>query len=194
MLITGTGGIIAGVAASVIANYLYLLSLPIFVAWGAMGIFLGLFLIKAIPNLQPRAGLIGGGVGGLLGGILFVWFSFVINEAAGRILGAMAIGCFIGTMISLAENLFKEAWVEIEWQENEKSIIGLGKKPIIIGTASESDILLPKQSGFSQIIGRITFEKGVIYYNDEKKGTKTLLRNGSKIELGGIKITVNAVK
>jgi hypothetical protein len=72
------GGAIAGVMSSLIANYLYIFSIPRFFAWSAMGALLGLFLIKSIPNLPLKSGVTGGAVGGLIGGLLFMLRCFPI--------------------------------------------------------------------------------------------------------------------
>jgi Ca-activated chloride channel family protein len=116
------------------------------------------------------------------------------GEGVGRILDAMAIGFFVGLMIALSEDFFKEAWLEIEWQKNEKSTVSLGERPIIIGSSSESDIYLSIADGFPPVVGEISFKEKVITYTDYMSKKNTLLKNGSKITLGRIVITVNAVK
>ncbi|CAK8723252.1 MAG: hypothetical protein CDV28_103107 [Candidatus Electronema aureum] len=106
----------------------------------------------------------------------------------------MAIGFFVGLMIDLSEDFFKEAWLEIEWQKNEKSTVSLGKRPIIIGSSQEADIYLPATNGFSSVVGEISFKDKAITYTDYMNKKNTLLKNGSKITLGRIIITVNAIK
>ena len=193
LLIAVSGGTIAGLTAAILANYLFIFALPRAIAWGLMGLLLGTFMTRVIPNLSIKSGAIGGIVGGTIGGILFTIFSFALDEMLGRILGAVAIGFFIGLMISLIEEILREAWLTVEWNSNEKANISLGEKPIILGSSAEADIYLPKEQNFPPITAIMKIENGKLWFENKINNQITELENGKKIQLGTINILVHII-
>ena len=193
LLIAVSGGTIAGLTAAILANYLFIFALPRAIAWGLMGLLLGTFMTRVIPNLSIKSGAIGGIVGGTIGGILFTIFSFALDEMLGRILGAVAIGFFIGLMISLIEEILREAWLTVEWNSNEKANISLGEKPIILGSSAEADIYLPKEQNFPPITAIMKIENGKLLFENKINNQITELENGKKIQLGTINILVHII-
>ncbi len=63
----------------------------------------------------------GGGVGGVLGGCLFILFAYNLSGTAGRLAGCAAIGFWIGIMLVVAETLFNKAWLVISYDTGVKS-------------------------------------------------------------------------
>lgn len=133
------------------------------------------------------AGLLGGIIGGA-----FFRFSFgLIPEILSRFIGVGIVGFFIGLMISIFEEILREAWLTIDYGNNEKINISLGKKPLILGSSSSADIYLPKDKNYPAITAEVVFDKSKVIINNKINNQVTELRNGSKIGFGTILIIVN---
>lgn len=193
LLIAIFGGTIAGLVAAILANYLFVFALPRFISWGVMGLIIGVLLTKVVPNLKVKSAAIGGIFGGAMGGGLFLLFSSGMNENLGRVLGAITIGFFIGTMISLFEEILREAWLTVDWGNNEKRTISLGESPILLGSSADADIYLPQEKGFLPETAMIKIENGKVWFENKISRQTTELINGKKIELGAITIIVNII-
>jgi hypothetical protein len=104
----GLFGLIAGAISGAIAQGIYAgigpNELLRVICWGIAGSLLGLGLAQRIPNLGALRGMGGGGVGGLLGGCLFILFAYTLSGTVGRSVGCAAIGFWIGIMLVVAEN------------------------------------------------------------------------------------------
>jgi Ca-activated chloride channel family protein len=90
-------GLIAGAVAGAIAQGVYGGIGPTeglrVICWGMAGGLLGYGLSFRIPNLGHACGLLGGLAGGVIGGGLFLIFTFGLsNQVVGRLLGLTAIG------------------------------------------------------------------------------------------------------
>jgi len=187
IMIASVGGSIAGLVSGVVANYLFVMALPLSVAWAFMGLLLSISLTKVVPNLKLKSSIIGGLLGGLLGGIFFILLSDIFGEVFGRITGAMMIGFFIGIMISIFEEIYREAYLIIEWNAKERSDVTLGQKPIIIGSSKEADIYF---NNVPSILATITFNQGEIKYNDKINNKSTLLSNNQEFSVRGVNMKV----
>jgi len=103
------------------------------VAWTLLGALVGRGMAVFVPNLDSRRALVGGGVGGALGAIGFLWAAGTVGEVAGRLLGAAILGGCIGLMIALIEAACREAWLEITYGPRETRLVSLGHEPVSIG-------------------------------------------------------------
>jgi len=187
-------GFIAGFIAGAIAQSTYTIIGPTeflrAICWGIAGGLLGFGLSFRIPNLGHLRGLGGGAIGGVIGGCLFILFTFLIGLTAGRLLGIAAIGFFIGLMIVLAEAVFRDAWLVVHWTPTEQKTISLGAKPVIIGSSDESHIYLRKDQGFPAIAAKVYIEAGKIVFDNQMNNQKQTLTNSNKIKLGELMIEV----
>ena len=194
-------GFLGGVAGGVIAQATYQFIGPTeilrILCWGMAGGFLGFGIGQQIPNLGRARGFIGGAIGGLVGACLFILFTFLIDVAAGRLLGITAIGFFIGIMIVLAESVLRRAWIVVNWSEHESIKLPLSGEPVLLGSSSECRICLEKKD-FPPVTAKIYLEKKkVIMQFDEvmrqEKSMKILrheLSNGDIRKFGRITIEV----
>ncbi len=199
-LIKGSAmGLIIGLLAGLFAQLLFV-NLPENIAflsrifcWGLLGSAMGWSVSKTVPNYPSLRAALGGLIGGLIGGLTFSFFNLLFPEVFARIVGATIIGFFIGIMISILEELFREAWLLVEWNKSDKIQIGLGGKPIILGSSNEADIYLPKDK-FPAVTAMIHLDNGKIVFEDKIKKTTTELRSGSTFKVEGINITVQTKK
>ena len=135
--------------------------------------------------------MIAGFLGGIFGGAAFRFSFGFIPEMFSRFIGVAIIGLFIGLMISIFEELLREAWLTIEYGNNERTYISLGEKPIVIGSSPKADIYLPKEKNYPPVTAIIKVEKSKVIIENKIDNKRTELRNGSKIGLGYIEIIVN---
>lgn len=189
-------GLVAGGIAQAIFTVLGATEILRVICWGIAGGLLGFGLSFPIPNLDKIRGLAGGFFGGIIGGGLFIGFSLWMGEIIGRIFGLAAIGFFIGLMIVLIEAVFREAWLIVNYSENEQKIVTLGSQPVILGSSNKAHIYLPKSQGYTPTTAKIYLEnKQIFIHFDEEYGKKMKnltqeLTNGDKRKLGNISIEI----
>jgi len=185
-------GIIAGAVSGAIAQAIYLINpySEIFrtVCWGLMGALAGWFLSYSIPNLGVKKGISAGSLGGLTGGFLFVLASKILPQFAGRLFGIGILGFALGLALVIVEMLFREGYLEIIWNNYEKTSISLGSKPVTIGGGN--DDIYVKNLPSKYII--VSFDKGKITYLESATKKSMDLKDGSKITIGKIEIAVHA--
>lgn len=198
-------GFLAGLIAGAIAQSTYTTigstEFLRVICWGIAGGLLGFGLSFRIPNLGKLRGLGGGTLGGVIGGCLFILFTFLTNVVIGRLLGLAAIGFFIGLMIVLVEAVFREAWLVVHWTPSEKTTISLGNKPILIGSSEDAHIYLRKDQGYPAITAKIYLEKGkiIMQFDEEMQKLKPMkilkheLSNGDRRKLGSVTFEVKTI-
>lgn len=179
--------VIAG--STVEANPTILQDLTTVLAWSILGLLLGTGMAQFVPNLARLKGLLGGGVGGLIGATIFLLMAGLLSELMGRLLGAGSVGFFVGLMVAFAE-LGKEAWLVVHWGPQDKSYVTLGKDPVLIGAARNAHIYFPKQQGFPEEMGVVTFNHGTVEFHNKVTGRKQILRGGSQWTVGRVVIEV----
>ncbi|MBL0237905.1 MAG: hypothetical protein IPQ02_15180 [Saprospiraceae bacterium] len=161
--------------------------------WGIMGAGLGISTSRIIPNYPKSKGKVAGFVGGILGGILFVLSNSIFPESIARFIGIGFIGFLIGLLISIVELLYREAYLTLKWSANESSSMSLGSKNLILGSSPNADIYLPSEKGYLDITAIITFKNGIVQIEDKLSNRILNLKNGSKINLGFVEITINTI-
>ncbi len=163
--------------------------------WGIAGCLLGLGLSKRIPNLGMLRGAGGGGVGGLLGGCLFILFAYTLSGAAGRLAGCGAMasrpasyGFWIGIMLVVAETLFNKAWLVISDDAGTNRTLTIGAEPVTFGSDDNLSIIcIPN---ISPLAMRFQLEAGQIVCENFDNGAVTYLRSGDQKRIGNCTITV----
>ncbi|UNU25347.1 hypothetical protein [Microcoleus vaginatus] len=190
----GLFGLIAGAISGAIAEGIYsgigdgnneLLRV---ICWGIAGSLLGLGLAQRIPNLGALRGTGGGGVGGVLGGCLFILFAYNLSGTAGRLAGCAAIGFWIGIMLVVAETLFNKAWLVISYDTGANRTLTLGSEPITFGSDENLSIIcIPNVSPLAM---RFQLEAGQIVCENLESGAVSYLRSGDQKKIGNCTITV----
>ncbi len=188
----GLFGLIAGAVSGAIAEAIYsglgpneLLRV---ICWGIAGSLLGLALSKRIPNLGMLRGAGGGGVGGVLGGCLFILFAYTLSGTVGRLAGCGAIGFWIGIMLVVAETLFNKAWLVISYDNGVNRTLTIGAEPVTFGSDDNLSIIcIPN---ISPLAMRFQLEAGQIVCENFDSGAVTYLRSGDQKKLGNCTITV----
>ncbi|MEG4021635.1 FHA domain-containing protein [Microcoleus sp. S13C4] len=190
----GLFGLIAGAISGAIAEGIYsgigdgnneLLRV---ICWGIAGSLLGLGLGQRIPNLGALRGTGGGGVGGVLGGCLFILFAYNLSGTAGRLAGCAAIGFWIGIMLVVAETLFNKAWLVISYDTGANRTLTLGSEPITFGSDENLSIIcIPN---VSPVAMRFQLEAGQIVCENLDSGAVSYLRSGDQKKIGNCTITV----
>ncbi len=190
----GLFGLIAGAISGAIAEAIYsgigegdneLLRV---ICWGIAGSLLGLGLAQRIPNLGALRGMGGGGVGGVLGGCLFILFGYNLSDTAGRLAGCAAIGFWIGIMLVVAETLFNKAWLVISYDTGANRTLTLGSEPITFGSDENLSIIcIPNVSPLAM---RFQLEAGQIVCENVDSGAVSYLRSGDQKKIGNCTITV----
>ena len=188
----GLFGLIAGAVSGAIAEAIYsgigpneLLRV---VCWGIAGSLLGLALSKRIPNLGMLRGAGGGGVGGVLGGCLFILFAYSLSGTVGRLAGCGAIGFWIGIMLVVAETLFNKAWLVISYDNGVNRTLTIGAEPVTFGSDDNLSIICIPH--ISPLAMRFQLEAGQIVCENFDNGAVTYLRSGDQKKLGNCTITV----
>ena len=192
-------GALAGFIAGSIAQWLYQqeigsLEFQNYVlrtfCWGLAGALIGAILSRTVPNLGLKRGAVAGFVGGAVGGIGFLVVSGLFQVTAGRFVGVAILGAALGIAMYLAENLFREASLEVIWAPNETSRVSLGAQPISIG-GGEDHVFV---RSLSPHVSSIVFQNGQIEHIETASGKRTPLQDGSRLRIGPINLVVHAAK
>ena len=201
LLLTLLFGALAGLVSGAAGQALYELAHPGYfkfyvlriVGWALSGLLLGAILSQRIPNLGMARGAVAGAVGGAAGcvGALVTWEVVPYSaEFLGRIIGFGLLGLALGLAIHIAENMFREACVEVEWAPNETTRISLGSTPVTVG-GGEDHIFI---RGLPHHVSSIVFSNGQIEHIETANGKRTPLEDGSRLRIGGKYMVVHASK
>lgn len=158
--------------------------------WALMGALLGALLSRPVPNLGLLRGLIAGAVGGGLGGIGFLLVGRVLPDAIGRLVGIGTLGLALGLAMIVVEKLFREASLEVIWAPNESTNFNLGAQAVTIGGGEDHVFVRGLPPRFASIV----FANGVIEYVEAATGTRTPLKDGSRLEIGKLNLVIHAAK
>lgn len=158
--------------------------------WGLAGALIGAILSRAVPNLGLRRGSLAGFIGGAVGGVGFLIFSSIFQDVLGRLVGVATLGAALGLAMYLAENLFREASLEVIWAPNETSTVSLGAQPVTIGGGEDHIFVrnLPPH------VSTIVFQNGQIEHIETANGKRTPLNDGSHLRIGPLNLVVHAAK
>jgi hypothetical protein len=189
----GFFGLIAGAVSGAIAEGIYSGIDPTneflrVICWGIAGSLLGLALSKSIPNLGTLRGTGGGGIGGVLGGCLFILFAYTLSGTAGRSVGCAAIGFWIGMMLVVAETLFNKAWLVISYDTGTNRTLTIGSEPVTFG--SDENLSIIYIPNVSPVAVRFQLEAGQIECENVDTGAVNYLRSGDQKRIGNCTVTV----
>jgi Inner membrane component of T3SS, cytoplasmic domain len=150
-------------------------------------------------------GVVGGGLGGIIGGILAVllqqvWTHLFATKPPKNLYspsawGFVALGLFIGLLISLAQVIMKEAWLRVEAGFRQGRELIVNKDEITIGRGEGCDVGLFGDSAVEKLHARLLHrgdqylleDVGTVsgtYVNDARIRGQHPLRSGDVIRLG----------
>jgi Ca-activated chloride channel family protein len=158
------------------------------ICWGIMGTLLGLCLTLAVPNLRRTVAAWAGASGGIFGGFGFLLSAAMIALLPGRMVGCGILAAALALAVSLAEVVFREAYLDITWAPNETSQVSLGPQVVYVGGGAEDTIVIPgakpRESGF-------VMENGRVEHLESPSGKRTALSNGTRLRVGAVEIEVH---
>jgi hypothetical protein len=194
-LLSACFGLAAGAISGAIANIAYNLIGPNdftrILAWGLVGLLLGLGLSFRISNLDRLRSVGAGLIGGLLGGVLEV-----IDTHAGAgllsLLSCSTIGFLIALMIVVGDTLFREAWLEIQYGPRESRTVSLGRDPVCIGSSSTECAVYVR--GVSPVARRYELVDRHVVITDVDSGRKTRPEIDEAQTIGNVTVIVRGSK
>jgi len=157
--------------------------------WGLAGAGVGFGTSCFVPNYPLKRALPAGLVGGLLGGILFRSTFGVLPEEFARVVSIAILGLCIGATISLIEEIFREAWITVDWGHNETVNVSLGATPVVLGASPEASVRLSPQSYPPvALIVSIEGQGKKIMADNKLTGQRVELPNEGLVDLGRVKV------
>ena len=169
------------------------------VCWGIMGVIVGAWMSRAIPNLELKRGSLGGLFGGILGGIGFLFviiitvrigvLSPLASEVFGRFIGMGVTGAFLGLAVVLVEQITRSAYIKVYWGPKQQSQVTLGPQPVLIGSSSQAHITIPSKS-IASIAGAVVLLDKKIELEDRVAKSTRLLNIGDRLEYAHVTIEI----
>ncbi|MBI3875465.1 MAG: hypothetical protein HY300_05810 [Verrucomicrobia bacterium] len=200
------GGLLAGLVSGSVSQYLFalgaqefatqledptkLLKLGQVAGWMLLGGLMGAGMSFFIPNLPRIRAAFAGVLGGFLGSLGFLYALAHTTDVTGRLVGAVLLGATIGLMVAVVEKLAREAALVVHWHANERTVINLGREPVILGSSPEAHLYLPKEKGFPAVTAIVTFHDGRVEMENKLTKTTHTLRGGNKLQIGTLWIEI----
>lgn len=89
-----------------------------------------------------------------------------------------------------AEDLFREASVEVMWAPYETTTVGLGAQAVTVG-GGEDHIFV---RGLPPHVSSIVLRNGQIEHVETASGKRTPLQDGSRLRVGGLNLVIHAAR
>jgi hypothetical protein len=196
-------GTLSGLFGGLVSHVLYFFTdMELFkvVGWTItgmlIGVSLGMFdLIASVVKGQDSRGarkkilngVVGGGLGGLLGGILAVvlhkFWGGQFDTKAPKFLwspsawGFVALGLFIGLLISLAQVIMREAWLRVEAGFRKGRELIVNKEEITIGRGESCDVGLFGDPNVEKLHARLIHRNDKYLLEDVGTASGTYVNN-----------------
>lgn len=212
-LSAGVAGGLAGLVGSAVGFALVRTTqqeLFILLGWTVTGLLVGGSVglherTRKASGRKFRHGLIGGGVGGLVGGGLFLAAGVAMGTLFGKrpdellstsAWGFAALGGCVGLFVGLAQVIFREAWITVEAGRRAGRTLILTRGETTIGRAESCDVGLFGEAGIERLHARIAMREnryvltdagtpGGTYLNDRRLSGPEVLNAGDAIRVGG---------
>ncbi len=208
VLLAGMGGCVVGLLGGSAGQGLYLLAKGnetlsmIFqvLGWSLLGALAGAGLSVFIPNMKWTLGLAGGTAGGAIGCACYLavsgWLGSLqlsggfssVADALGRFSGGLALGLCIGLMVTMAETVFRHAWLEVRYGERETITVTLGPEPVKIGSDARSCTVWAR--GAPPLALRFFLRDGQVICDELIQGRELVAHDGFQKEVGTLTIRV----
>jgi uncharacterized membrane protein YeaQ/YmgE (transglycosylase-associated protein family) len=185
----------AGGAALVVMKAVIDGSVGHVLAWTVEGTIMGWLLAPIFPNLPRKPALIAGMLAGFFGALIGPVIAPILGQSFGVAAADSLKGFFLGAMLTFAEkyHAVKDGSLIIHWAKNETSTILLGKKSVFIGSSPECQVFVKKDDqSASSVVAEVSLIDGKIILKNGKDGKVSELSDRTIINVGIIKIEVNA--
>ncbi len=194
------GGVITGLLAGAAGQALFYVLSDVqdiesagrFVAWALLGLGIGYGMGFFVPNLPKKRAGIAGAIGGVIAAYGFLELGPMVDDRAGRVLGAAILGLAVGMTTVLVEALYKKAWLVVHWNAKERSTLALGPTPILVGASSEAHVLLAESDSPVPVMARIMQTENGPRLEDGQTNSARALRDGEVLDYGRIRLQVRA--
>ena len=196
------GGGVAQLIFSMADGYVFFQSFILRpLCWGLMGLIVGAWMSRSIPNLELKRGALGGLVGGIIGGIGFIVvivfmeiigvlnLSQLVSEIFGRFIGMGLTGAALGLAVVLVEQISRSAYIKVYWGPKQQSQVTLGPQPVLIGSSAQAHITIPSKS-IADIAGAIVLLDKKIELEDRVSESTRLLNIGDRLEYAHVTIEI----
>lgn len=169
--------------------------------WLGMGTAIGLALqLGRGTRAELRNCALGGAVGGVVGGVQFDAVDRFIQQGAhggdlSRFIGAVAVGFFVGLFAVMGERLGREAWFRVKTGPLAGKAFVLYRNPTTIGSRSQENIYLFKDSQVSATHA-IIYRSAGAYEIEDVSSKSGVLVNGHRVQrrrlVSGDQVTIGA--
>lgn len=191
------GGLLAGVVAggigqgpfSVFERADILPLLGFLLGWCLLGLLLGRGIGYFIPNLHGVKAALAGAIGGLLGAAAFVGVS-AVGDTAGRFVGAALLGFCIGLVVAIVEAAFRDAWLEISYGR-EMRTVNLGTNAITIGAGPSCTVWTRTDH---PVALKFWLRDGQVMRQDVPVDKTNVVGTGHREKVGTIEVSVRTGK
>ncbi|MCS6866575.1 MAG: VWA domain-containing protein [Gemmataceae bacterium] len=165
--------------------------------WSLLGALAGAGLSMFIPNMKWTLGLLGGALGGALGCGCYLavsgWLSSSqlpggVADSLGRLSGGLALGLCIGLMVTIAETVFRNAWLEIRYGARETITVTLGPEPVKIGSDAKNCTVWAR--GAPPVALRFFLRDGQVICDELTQGREVVASDGFQKEVGTLTVCV----
>lgn len=188
------GGIVAGFVAGIAGQLLFvpfadtpgLEPIGRILGWAILGALVGRGMAFYIPNLDSIKSLMGGAVAGALAAVGFLLASLIVENFAGRLLGAAILGFILGILIALVELACREAWLEVH-QGPEIFKVNLGAQAVAIGSGRQCAIYVP---GERTTVCSFNLVDGKVDRYDAASEEKLQVGNNHEEKIGRLRVVV----
>jgi hypothetical protein len=204
------GGTVAGLVGGLLGSGLYAVlgeNGGRAVGWTIMGLAIGGWEgLYTRDHIKLRNGLIGGGLGGLCGGLLFNPLATLMGTAhASRALGFVVLGLCVGLLVGLVQVLLKDGWLTVVEGFRPGRQLILSQHVTTLGTSEKSNLIFIAFGAKGVEPIHTTIERtpqGTYVVSDRQSRTGTLLngapldgphrlRDGDIIQIGVNKVRFN---
>jgi len=158
-------------------------------SWIVLGGLLGAVLSFSSTALSPlpaiSAGLLSGVIAGVVG-----WATSGLHNfpSALPVVSLTIFGAALGLLTFFVQGGGHSATVEVHWSPENTTTVALGRRPVTVGGGAD-DIVL---QGAPPRVSTIAVADGVIEHVEMSTGKRTLLKDGSRLRIGGVVMVVHA--
>jgi Ca-activated chloride channel family protein len=188
---------VAGCVAYLLGDFLFDLNifglefLNRLTGWLIMGAMISASVSKTVPNYPLFKAIQGGLIGGALGGIVYQLIEYLNGEFLSRLLGAMALGFFIGLMIAIFENISTLKQILINWGPKDTSYVSLGTNKVLLASHLDADVFLPKSKNPEGYSYSIYLENNRVYCENLDTYEIFEISNENPLDLHGMQVLIN---
>ena len=197
-LIGGAAGMLAGQAVLFLLKTTLFTSFKSFnfigvhlaraLGWATMGMFIGIIEgIRALSGRKISVGIIGGFSGGLLGGLIYEYSSFLFPETFfARLAGLAIMGFLIGLFYSLIEKRLSAGILRLLNGSLKGKEFFINQRRIKIGSSKKNDICLKDYKEVADRHAIIRFKRDDVYI-EERNEKNPVFVNDQRVKSRALK-------